>query len=184
MTHAHRPPRPDAELWALARRDFLAGDTAPVVAERYGFTERTLRRRAAVEGWRRRDIEPQPLAVPPDWLRPPLSREEAIERDPELEEIKNAEGSDRFFLMFDPTPRDLRRFAFRQASESAAVDKPQQAVAWMRLVALIDRCGDRVDEESRPFREIDYLRAAYLRRLGMKDGGDQDLEPAEGDDAD
>lgn len=177
MTHARPTPRTTTESWALARRDFLAGDTAPVVAERYGFSERTLRRRAAVEGWRRRDIEPEPLAVPPTWLRPPLSREEAIERDPELGEVQDAEGSDRFFLLFDSTPKDLRRFAFRQASEAAAIDKPQQAAAWMRLIALVDRCGDRVEEESRAFRDIDYLRAAYLRRLGQGDA-----DPAEGGD--
>lgn len=180
MPHVRPGPRTTAESWALARRDFLAGDTAPIVAERYGFSERTLRRRAAVEGWRRRDVEPEPLAVPPTWLRPPLSREEAIERDPELGEIEDAEGSDRFFLLFDSTPKNLRRFAFRQASEAAAIDKPQQAAAWMRLIALVDRCGDRVEEEGRAFRDIDYLRAAYLRRLGQANedqADDEELKP-------
>ena len=41
------------ELWRRARQDYLGGAAAAVVAERYGFSERTLQRRAAAEGWRR-----------------------------------------------------------------------------------------------------------------------------------
>ena len=41
--------------WAAARRDYLAGDTAEAVCDRYGLKLGTLRSRAAREGWRRCD---------------------------------------------------------------------------------------------------------------------------------
>ncbi|MBU1345709.1 MAG: hypothetical protein KKA16_02025 [Alphaproteobacteria bacterium] len=165
MPHVDPRPRPTAEIWTQARADFLSGLSAAVVAERHGVSERQVRRRAAIEGWRRSDAEPLKLASPPPWLRPPLTRDEATEGDGALEDVDDAEATSRFGLLFDPEPRILRRFAFRRASESAALDRPQQAVAWMRLAQLVDRCGDRIDQESKPFRDIDYVRAAYLRRL-------------------
>ncbi|MGW8703978.1 hypothetical protein ACWGLL_14855 [Brevundimonas sp. NPDC055814] len=42
-------------VWAAARRDYLAGDTAEAVCDRYGLKLGTLRSRAAREGWRRCD---------------------------------------------------------------------------------------------------------------------------------
>ncbi|MGE7199056.1 hypothetical protein [Brevundimonas naejangsanensis] len=51
---------PDA-TWAAARRDYLAGDTAEAVCDRYGLKLGTLRSRAAREGWRRCDAgDPDP----------------------------------------------------------------------------------------------------------------------------
>ena len=63
--------------WAAARRDYLAGDTAEAVCDRYQLKSGALRARAAREGWRRSDMEdvwpaPQdedddpPGAAPPD----------------------------------------------------------------------------------------------------------------------
>jgi len=47
--------------WAAARRDYLAGDTAEAVCDRYGLKLGTLRYRAAREGWRRCDAgDPDP----------------------------------------------------------------------------------------------------------------------------
>jgi transposase-like protein len=181
MTHAAPRPHPTAETWACARADFLSGLSAAIVAERHGMSERQVRRRAAMEGWRRSDFEPMKLGPPPPWLRPPLTRAEAIEKDGALEEVDEAEATARFGLLFDPEPRTLRRFAFRRASESAALDRPQQAVAWMRLAQLVDRCGDRIDQEAHPFRDIDQVRAAYLRRLNEEFA--EPPEPAPGDPA-
>lgn len=42
------------ETWALARRDYLAGETAAVVAERYGIGIDNLRKRQINEGWTRK----------------------------------------------------------------------------------------------------------------------------------
>ena len=43
-----------AQTWALARRDYLAGETAAVVAERYGIGIDNLRKRQINEGWTRK----------------------------------------------------------------------------------------------------------------------------------
>ena len=166
MNQSHpRPPRLTPEAWAAAREDYIAGVSAAVVAERYGATERNIRRRAAMEGWRRRPLPRATLGEPPPWMPRRRTKVEEIERDPTLDEVDEAETISRFGLMFSPDARQMRLFAFRQASEHAAMNQPQQAVAWMRLVQLAERCGGRLDQDSSDFREIDYLRAAYLERL-------------------
>jgi hypothetical protein len=48
--------------WARARADYLAGESAAVVCDRYGMRVSTLRNRAASEGWRRQD-QPDPEPV-------------------------------------------------------------------------------------------------------------------------
>ena len=48
--------------WARARADYLAGESASVVCDRYGMRVSTLRNRAAEEGWRRQD-QPGPEPV-------------------------------------------------------------------------------------------------------------------------
>ncbi|MDP3403955.1 MAG: hypothetical protein Q8S03_04635 [Brevundimonas sp.] len=176
MTQPEPHPRPTAELWAMARADFTSGVSAAVVAERYGISLRSVRRRAALEGWRRGDFMPGTLGPPPPWMRSPETRTEAVADDPALEEVDEAESTARFALLFNPEPRALRRFAFRRAAESAAVDRPQEATAWMRLVQLAHRCGDRVERDGQPFRDIDYIRAAYLRRAGEAFPEDEEVE--------
>jgi hypothetical protein len=158
-------PRPDPDIWTRAREDYLSGDSAPVVAERYGLSERTLRRRAAAEGWRRTDRTAIVIDDTPPWNRGCLTREDAIERFPELADVEQALTNDRFDLLFDPEPAHLRRFAFRQAAEAAALSRPAEAVVWMRLVQSLERTGDRIQIERRPFREQDYLRASFLSRI-------------------
>lgn len=58
--------RSDA-VWAAARRDYLAGDTAEAVCDRYQLKSGTLRSRAAREGWRRSDMEDD---MPDHWPAP------------------------------------------------------------------------------------------------------------------
>ena len=161
----HRPPRLTPEAWAGAREDFIAGVSCAVIAERYGTTDRSIRRRAAIEGWRRPDFLPSRLAPPPPWMAGPRTKDEEMEIDPALEEVDEAESVSRFALLFNPNARSLRRFAFRQAAENAADDRPQQAVAWMRLVQLVNNADCRLESDSSAFRDIDHVRAAYLRRL-------------------
>ncbi|MBL0948238.1 hypothetical protein [Brevundimonas sp.] len=55
--------RASDETWARARADYLAGESASVVCDRYGMRVSTLRNRAAEEGWRRQD---QPAPEPVD----------------------------------------------------------------------------------------------------------------------
>jgi hypothetical protein len=161
----HRSPRLTPEAWACARADFLSGVSAPVLAERYGVSVRNIRRRAAIESWRRADFTPGRLEPPPPWMAGMPSKDKEMDLDPALEEIDEAESVSRFGLLFNPNARSLLRFAFRQAAENAAVDRPQQALAWMRLVHLVERSSDRLDSDALAFRQIDYVRAAYLRRL-------------------
>lgn len=64
------PPEPHPyklrsdDTWQAIRTDYLAGDPAQVVAERYGVGLSTLRARAAREHWRRRDQpDPEPFSL-------------------------------------------------------------------------------------------------------------------------
>lgn len=175
-----RPPRLTPEAWAAAREDFLAGVSAAVVAERYGTTERSIRRRAALEGWRRRDFMPGRMAPPPPWMAGPKSKDEEIEIDPALAEVDEAETVSRFALLFNPNARSMREFAFRQAAENAAVDRPQQAMAWMRLVQMVNAVDCRLASDSSAFRDIDHVRAAYLHRLNeaVAEGRDEAVAEA------
>lgn len=53
-----------AEVWALARADYLAGAGAPEVCERHGLSLSTFRTRARRECWRRIDLPPSPPDAP------------------------------------------------------------------------------------------------------------------------
>ena len=68
MSHSdsHLPARTrrSADLWALARADYLAGGSAPEVCERHGLSLSTFRHRARVEGWRRVDQVETPVDAP------------------------------------------------------------------------------------------------------------------------
>ena len=55
MTQNPTPLRHGPDVWTAVRADYLAGVSAPVLAERYTVSERSVRRRAAAEGWRRED---------------------------------------------------------------------------------------------------------------------------------
>lgn len=73
------PPEPHTynlrsdDTWEAIRTDYLAGDPAQVVAERYGVGLSTLRARAAREHWRRRDQpDPDPFVLDEDAPAPDL----------------------------------------------------------------------------------------------------------------
>lgn len=170
MTHDSKnptPASPSSELWARAREDYLSGLSAPVVAERHGLSLRTLRRRAAMEGWRRTDRTDVEIGDTPPWNAGCLTREEAIERFPELAEVDRARSDDVFDLLFDPDQAHLRLFAFRQAAEAAALSRPAEAVVWMRLFQSLDRASDTIDRDRRPFRRQDYIRASHISRINV-----------------
>ena len=70
----HRPynQRTD-DTWEAIRTNYLAGDPAQVVADRYGVGLSTLRLRAAREHWRRRDQpDPDPFILDEDAPAPDL----------------------------------------------------------------------------------------------------------------
>lgn len=166
MTHTSSPepdPQPHPaplDVWALAQRDYLAGEPASAVAERYGLSERTLHRRAARDGWRRGDtVERQAL---PQWRHRMKAQYEAALEDPSLTLVREAHQSSQLDLLAAPDSTTLRLFAFRQAAECAAMGHPAQAVVWMRLVEQIARCGERLDRDCTTFSEADVLRSVLL----------------------
>lgn len=106
---ARRPPA----VWAAARADWEAGDSAPVVAERYGLSDRHVRRRAADEGWVRDGAAVGPFTREPD---------------PEADALRD-----------DPRTRALCAFALRRAVACAAQDRPTEALTWMRLAHAAGR---------------------------------------------
>ncbi|RZJ04809.1 MAG: hypothetical protein EON89_06480 [Brevundimonas sp.] len=158
MTDDLQNPDPQADFWASVQADYLGGMTAPVLAERYRVSVRTIRRRAAEEGWRRADRSP---AEQSSVWRPLFNREAALERFPELADLEQEQAEDAIDLLFYPTQQTLRCFAFRRAAEAAALGRPTEAGAWMRLVASLHVTGERIDADMRPFREAEYLRATY-----------------------
>lgn len=155
----------ETDLWVYVRRDYQSGQPAALVAERYRISVRGLRRRAAAEGWRRCDRDIGPMADMPAWTRDGQDRQAALQARPELAAMVTANENDLFDLLVDPAPAELRRYAFKQACEAAALRRPAEAVAWMRLVQLAQRTGAGLDDESQPFREADHIRAAFLNDL-------------------
>ncbi len=60
--------------WAAARREYLAGDSAPAVCRRHRLARSTFRSRASREGWRRCDAPPAPRSrITGDGGDPPLN---------------------------------------------------------------------------------------------------------------
>lgn len=163
MTQNPETPAPPPDRWSLARADYLAGASAPVVAERYGLSERTLRRRAADEGWRRADAPATAYSGPRSRSRAVFAREEVLKEIPELADVEQMAFGERYCLLVRPDQKSLRRFAFEQAAEAAALSRPAEAVVWMRLVQSLERTGDRIDREGPRFTEQDCIRAVNLR---------------------
>ena len=92
------------DTWARARADYLAGESAPVVCDRYGMRLSTLRNRAAAEGWRRQD-QPEP--------------------DPVDLELEREQGL--------PDPADMAAHALIRLNRAILRGHATEAGRWMRL---------------------------------------------------
>ena len=46
---------------------------------------------------------------------------------------------------------------------------PSEALAWLRLIQVLERTGDRIRDDNESFSSADYLRAEYIRRLDEAD---------------
>lgn len=164
-----RPP--EAEVWRRARQDYLGGDSAPVVAERYGLAERTVRRRASIEGWRKTDVAATPYVDPPPWgVRDRLDQIDFLDANPEYEQIAAARQQDQHNLLFTPAPDDLRGYAFRRACEAAALNHPGEAAAWLRVQRLVAAVPD---PQTDAFPPDDHMRAAMLRAMRPSPDSDE-----------
>ena len=155
----------------------LAGCSTPVVAERHGLNERTVRRRAAAEDWaslRRRVWSPSASLFAGE---PPCAEEE-LEREPQLEPFVAAHSFEVGELLMNPQPERLSRFAFRRSAEAAASGAAAEALSWMRLVQALDRVHERLERAGRPFNAADYLRAHYAESLRARFEGEPEGEGA------
>ncbi len=191
MTHPdfHTPSDPQTpddtalDPWPLARRDYLSGVSAAIVAERYGLSVRTLQRRAAAEGWRHADVRPA-TRIRSDWngpigsfMREMIARDETLANRPEFAQVSAVAEEQRYDLLFAPTARNLRIHAFHQAAESAAMGGFAEATAWMRLLALVDRHAGVVDHDIRLYTPADHMRADYLGQYGALRAEHEDTPP-------
>ena len=171
MTDTTNAP-PQADLWTLVKRDYLAGDTADILSERYGVSVRTLRRVSAEQKWRRRD-RTWPGGIHDGWpgeiethvYGPRRTRLDVARNFPELDQVERVNAQDADQLLLTPNPGFLRHFAFKRAPESAALDRPTQCLAWMRVVTSLDRSGDRIEQEDWGFSTADRLRAAFVHSI-------------------
>lgn len=151
-----RPHRPD-EIWAAIARDYIAGESTLGLAERYGVADRSVRRRAALENWRR-DADVQALRAHP---RDSRTAEQII--NPALAQIDNLNAEDLHDLLFMPDITELIRFSFRRAAECAALDGPSQTSAWLRVVRLASDISARRGDLNQPrYTPADYARAEMM----------------------
>lgn len=156
---------PEAEIWRRARQDYLGGDSAPVVAERYGLSVRSVQRHAARHGWRRVDVRPELEIEGPTPIWPP-NRARLLRENPDIAEAQAERDGESVKLLLFPHVDDLREFAFKRACEAAALGQPSQAAAWMRLQRLVEQCRPIDDPESKHFAPAVHLRAAVVRAMG------------------
>lgn len=135
--------------WDQAREDFLTGEPAVIVAARLQVSERTVTRRAAQEGWRRRD-QPRRVIPPLDPTLTPLSP---------LDNLMLATEIERRELLDHPDPRRSIRFAYQRANEAAMRGRPSEALAWVRLIEVLDRVGASIHMACGLASDADFLRA-------------------------
>lgn len=172
-----RPAPPDisdplAQAWSLARRDWGQGHSSVVIGERHGLNHRTVRRRAAAEGWPR----------PPS----PEARTRArLESDPALQTYAEERAFQVNELLMRPGRLELARFAFLRATECAALGGPNEAVAWMRLVDQLRRNQQTLELVDPEVDLADVLRARFAMTEEMVRRGEGDeLDEDGGEEAD
>jgi len=153
--HTRRSP----ETWAAVRRDYIAGTASTVLGERHGLSARSIRRRAALDQWRR-DDEP---ASAFDALRDRFQSDQATW--PELADVSHVANEDLRSLLLLPNAAGLCRYAFRRAAECAALDGPNETAAWLRVVRLADLVSTRINVDVQPHSPADYLRASMIAAI-------------------
>ena len=153
---------PEPAVWGEARRAFGAGDSLPMVAERFGLNLRTVQRRAASQGWRGDGAAARP-GLPGRRVRP--GPDEALAEDPHLAPFAEAHAFEVGQLLMETTPDLLARYALRKAGEAAAGDRPVAAGAWLRVINGVLRAGPKLDRLRLPFSEADHMRALYAAAL-------------------
>lgn len=189
--------RRSADLWALARADYLAGGSAPEVCERHGLSLSTFRYRARTEGWRRADQpetstdEPfvlDPINDPDDWrlwaheLERPAPIEGRIEGqappdprwDDEVLDLSDA---------FDPEasvdgvagayaePQELADLAWLNAERAIRSGRMIEARGWTRIHRDLAATSRNPPQRRAAYAREDLLRteAEMRRQRGLLD---------------
>ena len=155
------PPhsRVPEHIWAAARRDYEAGASVRVVAERFGLNIRTVTRHAKAE----------------KWNRPRISAADGYEfhrkqrqYDPYDREVYMActimRQLDEERLLLSPDSIGLCLYAFRRAAECANVGGPTEALSWIRLAEATARLRRGVNVDIHPYTEADYRRISAMSR--------------------
>lgn len=119
-------PYTEADMWDDIRAAYEDGDTSRILAERHGVGERTVRRRAAAEEWVRRAPRGFVLGDP----HGPMGALDFCVKQ------RREETDD---LLLAPSPEGLLAYAFRRATEAAALGRPAEAGGWLRLVDQVRR---------------------------------------------
>ena len=131
----------------------MATASPRLLAERFGLSERNVRRRAAEERWPRASC----AATASAWDDGPA-------HDPALDAFVTARKVEVNELLLHPTRSTLSKFAFRRATEAAA-SRPLEASGWLRLVDQLRRNARAVDEPEESVDPADVLRARYAEAL-------------------
>lgn len=153
------------DAWAEMRHAYERGSTTGVLAERHGVAARTIRKRAAEEGWAR------PAGA--GRLRP--TPDEILADHPLLEVFVNARSAEVEELLMRPEAGVLSRYAFHRAAEAAALGAPSETLAWLRVVDQLRRNGTAVNKDLRHFDPADVLRAAVMAGAAERMEDDADL---------
>ena len=121
-------------VWGQAQADYLAGDSAPAICDRYDLSLGAFRSRAAREGWRRRDATD---ACVDEAARDPGS-------DPEVDAAPEP--------VHEPEP-DLARMAddvLVRARRAIARGRAAEAATWLRVHRQLTRLAPPPEPEPSP----------------------------------
>ena len=174
------------QTWELVRAAYLNGESARVVAERYGVTMPAIRRRAWKEKWTKRDlaaaleargIAPPPPPAAPDYIEAHIPR--AVERQAEdaareaemnalVEQIASAEDASGIAAA-------LERRALAQASVAMVRGRSKEAQALASMAEMMRKRTMVVAPPMTPLvvqREAAMVSPAELERRAIAQAGE------------
>jgi len=138
------------QTWELVRAAYLAGDSARVVAERYGVTIAAIRRRANKEKWTKRHlaealeargIAPPPPPAAPDYVEPHIERAQQRIADAAEREAEMTSLVERIAAEEDASDiaAAIERRALAQASAAMVQGRSKEAQALASMAEMMRR---------------------------------------------
>jgi len=146
------------QTWELVRAAYLAGDSARVVAERYGVTIAAIRRRACKEKWTKRHlaealeargIAPPPPPAAPDYIEPHIERAQQRIADDVEREAEMTSLVERIAAEEDASDiaAAIERRALAQASAAMVQGRSKEAQALAKVDEALAR-GDAAEAKA------------------------------------